>query len=304
MNRIQLGYVMTRVVVSIIPVMLASTNAMVAQIPDPNGAAALFVSAPPGLAASDFCVGEGSSGSCQNGGVDFRIDLQGAWPLNADALGFLYPPQPLGGDNIGICELPTGSTVLTERFLQRISPNGTSEIVGVLRDRCESTHAAKVSSNIDIDLDPINGFMYLGFVVTNDAGSLGSASSYVVLKVSGLPTLLDIILSYQPPSTLSFNVPVHPEALPGADSFSVYAGDVATVSDLSQASPLECTVPPGRPPVPGEHISVADTLPDPPLGEARYYLAAVSYHGQRRAGRQSLTGVLQGRNAAALSGCP
>jgi hypothetical protein len=35
------------------------------------------------------------------------------------------------------------------------------------------------------------------------------------------PTLLDIILSYQPPSTLSFKVPVRPEGLPGADSFAV-----------------------------------------------------------------------------------
>ncbi|MGH9870529.1 MAG: hypothetical protein ACREAA_20525 [Candidatus Polarisedimenticolia bacterium] len=52
-----------------------------------------------------------------------------------------------------------------------------------------------------------------------------------IIRISGLPTLLDIILSYQPPSTLSFNVPVRPEGLPGADSFAVYAGD------LSQASP-------------------------------------------------------------------
>ena len=124
------------------------------------------------------------------------------------------------------------------------------------------------------------------------------------IRISGLPSLYDIELSYQPPSTLSFNVPVRPEGLVGADSFSVYAGDVRMTSDLSQATPLKCTVPAGRPPVPGEHLSVADPLPNPAPGDARYYVAAVNYQGQRRAGRTSMNGVLQGRDAAALHGCP
>lgn len=111
------------------------------------------------------------------------------------------------------------------------------------------------------------------------------------------------MLPYQPPSTLSFNVPVRPEGLPGADSFSVYSGDVRTAADLSQAVPLQCTVPSGRAPAPGEHLTVPDTLPAPPPGESRYYLAAVNYQGQRRAGRSSVNGILQGRNAAALAGC-
>jgi hypothetical protein len=59
-----------------------------------------------------------------------------------------------------------------------------------------------------------------------------------LVKATLVPPLLDIILSYQPPSTLSFNVPVRPEGMPGADSFSVYAGDVRAAADLSQATPL------------------------------------------------------------------
>lgn len=90
----------------------------------------------------------------------------------------------------------------------------------------------------------------------------------------------------------------------GADSFSVYSGDVRTASDLSQATTMECSVPAGRPPVPGERLTVPDPLPDPAVGDARYYVAAVNHQGQRRAGRKSMNGLLQGRNAAALPECP
>jgi hypothetical protein len=98
-------------------------------------------------------------------------------------------------------------------------------------------------------------------------------------------------------------VPVRPEGLPGADSFSVYAGDVRTAADLSQATMLECSVPVGRVPIPGEHLSVGDTLPDPVVGAGRYYVAAVKHGAQIRAGRSMIGGVLQGRNAAVLAGC-
>ena len=106
-------------------------------------------------------------------------------------------------------------------------------------------------------------------------------------------SLLDIILSYQPPSTLSFNVPVRAEGLPGAESFAVYAGDVLTAADLSQAAPLQRTVPAGGPPVPGEQLTVADTLADPPPGDGRYYVAAVRHGDQIRAGRSMIGGVLR-----------
>ena len=79
---------------------------------------------------------------------------------------------------------------------------------------------------------------------------------------------------------------------------------MTTVSDLSQASPLGCGVPSGRTPVPGEHLSVADTTAVPQPGEAMYFLVAAEYQGQTRAGRQSVGGVLQGRDASTIDGCP
>jgi hypothetical protein len=45
-----------------------------------------------------------------------------------------------------------------------------------------------------------------------------------------------------------------------------------------------CTIPAGRVPVPGEHLTVPDTLPDPAAGAGRYYVAAVR-HGAQVPGR-------------------
>lgn len=188
------------------------------------------------------------------------------------------------------------------RRLFRVSSSGATEYCS-FRDHCHGSYVSIVTG-LSFGIDSINGILYASVQLYNASPGGGSSLQERIVQITGLPTVLDIILSYQPPSTLSFNVPVYPEALPGADSFSVYSGDVATASDLSQASPLECTVPPDRLPVPGGQLSVPDTLPDPVPGDARYYLAAVNYQGQRRAGRQSVNGVLQGRNATALPGCP
>jgi hypothetical protein len=98
-------------------------------------------------------------------------------------------------------------------------------------------------------------------------------------------------------------VPVRPEGLPGAASFAVYSGDVRTAADLSQASPLQCSVPVGRDPIPGEVLFGADMLPVPAVSEGRYYIAAVRQGAQIRAGRSAIYGVLRGRNASALPGC-
>jgi len=169
---------------------------------------------------------------------------------------------------------------------------------------CLGGDIVQMTRPVYLTADQVNGDLLLVVQSRKTCGSITFGNGYAMVKLSGLPSLLDIILSYQPPSTLSFNVPVRPEGLVGADSFSVYAGDVSTVADLSQATPLQCIVPAGRPPVPGEQLMVPDPLPDPALGDARYYLAAVNHQGQRRAGRTAMNGVVQGRNAAALAGCP
>jgi len=195
-----------------------------------------------------------------------------------------------------------------KRALLQIEPNGSVSPLLIVDVDSYPAFPCNRPNLSGLHLDLVNGTAVMNAIYEIDTSSATSCSHTLieieVIQITGLPALLDIILSYQPPSALSFNVPVRPEGLVGADSFSVYAGDVRAASDLSQATPLECSVPAGRPPIPGEHLTVPDPLPAPALGDARYYLAAVNHQGQRRAGRTSVNGVLQGRNAAVLQECP
>jgi len=123
-----------------------------------------------------------------------------------------------------------------------------------------------------------------------------------VIRITGLPTLFDLALSYQDPAEISILMPVRPEALPSTDRIDVFYGDVASLVDLSSALPLTCDVAGSA--EPGDTVSVADPLPDPAAGEVRFYLAAVTSGVDRRAGRQRTSGLLQGRHAAVLPVCP
>ena len=123
-----------------------------------------------------------------------------------------------------------------------------------------------------------------------------------LVRVSGIPALLDVALSYDPSGTVSINIPALPEGLPTGDFFDLYAGDVATLPDLSLAQTLACNFAAGL--SPGDTAAVADPLPDPPANQARYYLAAVTGGTERRAGRERINGVLQARDASGLPLCP
>ena len=125
--------------------------------------------------------------------------------------------------------------------------------------------------------------------------------SVAVLRISGLPTLFDLALTYQPPSGLALRMPVRPEALPTADSVDVYYGPAAALSDLSSAVPLACDVAASA--GPGDVVTIADPLPNPPVGQGRYYVAAVTSGADRRAGRRTLNGGLVGRTTTGLPAC-
>jgi hypothetical protein len=123
-----------------------------------------------------------------------------------------------------------------------------------------------------------------------------------VIRVTGLPTLFDLALSYAPPSALALKLPARPYALPSTDRVDVYYGPVTAMQDLSSALPLACDVAPAS--GPGDIVPVADSLPAPSVGQGRYYLATVSAGGERRAGRRLVGGVLGGRPAAGMPACP
>ena len=83
--------------------------------------------------------------------------------------------------------------------------------------------------------------------------------------------MFEVIQSYSPlTSTLSFSVPVHPDALLGTDHFDTFAGTLDNL-DFGQLQALQCNFPTPIP-APGDVLQVADTLPVPPLGEGFFYV--------------------------------
>ena len=123
-----------------------------------------------------------------------------------------------------------------------------------------------------------------------------------LVRVTGLPSLLAVVLTYDPGGALSIRLPALPEGLPTGDFYDLYAGGVAGLPDLSLAQVLACDFATGL--SPGDTAVVADPLPDPPANQPRYYLVAVTSGAERRAGREQINGVLQGRDATALPSCP
>jgi hypothetical protein len=152
--------------------------------------------------------------------------------------------------------------------------------------------------------DAINGSLYLAVFSALSCQGASFQYGYGIVKVGGLPTLLDIIPTFTPATgTLSWVTPKHPEALPTADRFQVFTGDLRDLPDFGRALPIDCSVPDAGAPRPGDFLSILDPLPDPPVGRGGYVIIGVEHAGQRRFGRQNIDGVLSGRNPAAFSPC-
>ena len=163
--------------------------------------------------------------------------------------------------------------------------------------------AYQTTEMLNMAVDNINGSLYLATQSSLFNGG-PVMEQYGIVKISGLPTLLDIIPTFQPAAgTLSWITPKHPEALPAADRFQVYVGDVRAPGDLSGPVPFDCSVPDTGSPEPGEYISILDSRPDPPVGEATYVIIGVEHEGERRFGRQQIGGVLAGRDPLTFTGC-
>ncbi len=67
--------------------------------------------------------------------------------------------------------------------------------------------------------------------------------------------------------------------------------------------PLDCNVPAGGNPQPGDYLSIMDTRPEPPLGEANYVIIGVEHQMEQRFGRQRVGDVFAGRDTSAFVGC-
>jgi hypothetical protein len=158
--------------------------------------------------------------------------------------------------------------------------------------------------------DPHAGRLYVFLAAkVNQQGGSGSLSrnsppwnQKTIFAFDGFATTFELQQTYEPPQALSIQVPARPEGLAGADHFDTYWGSLGGPIDLASAQPLHCGYP-AAPPVVGERIEFADSLATPPLGSGYWYLTAVTYQGETRAGRRAVHGQLTGRNAGLLPAC-
>jgi hypothetical protein len=188
-------------------------------------------------------------------------------------------------------------------------PNGTTEeairLYTLRFQSCTgSTYATYLASNARVLFDVTSGalLIYRDVYMYDGTTSEITAHDRGVISVTGFTPLFDTFLTFVPgQQTLNLLTPAHPDGFRSADSFQVWVGDVRTMPDWSQAEPLTCVA--AQEPTPGQLVSVADTLPDPAVGQGRYYLVASQSEAERRLGRQYVNGTLSARLPAGLPAC-
>jgi len=148
-------------------------------------------------------------------------------------------------------------------------------------------------------LDIVRGTLTLGIYANYDNNDSTQAG---ILEIRGFPTLFDTLLTYIPTGqSLAILTPALPDGFHSADSLQVWTGNVRTLPDWSQAQPLACTA--ATNPDPGQLVSITDALPDPAVGEGRYYVVASQSGTQRRLGREYVNGAFSARDPTTLPVC-
>jgi hypothetical protein len=170
---------------------------------------------------------------------------------------------------------------------------------------CSSNQPARyLSGSANISFDVTNGILLIGMdrQIVDPATGLSLEEDRGIVAVSGLPKLFDTLLTFVPGGqSLTAVIPAHPDGFRSADSLQIWTGDVRTLPDWSQAQPLTCNA--ATSPTPGQVVTIADTLPDPPVGHGRYYLTASVSGPDRRFGRQYVQGTYSARDPNTLPVC-
>ncbi len=172
----------------------------------PMSAADLFVPSIPGLAATDFCVGPSSM--CLLPGVGGLV-LESRHDL--DAIGAFYL-DPAGGTIDTGLFCPSMNRNVFEVRLYRINPMAQTELLGTFVERCDP-HDVRTVRVSRIDVNPVDGSMYVG----TEVYSVGSWTAYIIVKLSGLPSALDVVPEgpQGPPGPEGSQGPTGPQGPPG-----------------------------------------------------------------------------------------
>lgn len=195
--------------------------------------------------------------------------------------------------------LPLGNGIDAAGAFYQVTPNAALASMDVVRGTTAGDEPIARMSKADglllnLALDSTNGRLYLSV----------HASSNVhngIVVISGLPQMFDTLLTFIPGGQLAALIPTHPDGFRNADSLQVWTGNVRSMPDWSQAQPLACTA--AANPTPGQLVSVEDSLPDPAIGEGRYYIAVSQSGPDRRLGRQYVNGAFSARSPETLPIC-
>lgn len=226
-------------------------------------------------------------------------------------------PRHLGPDSTGVDYLLSGVYWSGETpgsaILYKTDRRGvTSKIATITVDTCPahtrppcaSSDFYQFSSTVPV-IDPVEGTITIqaeGRYCNIFNGCNWPPSPSVIATISGLPKLLDTVLTFVPGGqTLAIKTASRPDGFRSADTLQVWAGNVRSLPNYSQAQPVSCTA--ATNPAPGQIVSIMDSLPDPPRGEARYYVVASQSGTQRRLGRQYVGGGFSARDPSTLPVC-
>jgi hypothetical protein len=218
-----------------------------------------------------------------------------ALAIGVDAAGNTYDLAPPGK----LC-FPLGHSGYV---LERISPSGTSEVVArISTEVIISGLTIHFSFGGSFQFDSTNGRILIPFTYDPSGIFLCPYQHYGLAEFGGLPKLFDTFLTFLPAGqSLTALTPGLPDGFPSADSLQAWTGDVRTLPDWSKASSLVCTA--AASPAPGQLVGMSDTLPDPEVGQARYYVVASQSGTQRRLGRQYVNGAFSARDPGTLPVC-
>jgi len=228
---------------TVFAVILVWPSVAVAQKPpDPNSGADLFVPLVPGIATSDFCVSTGTGAPPVGPGCAALPYFTHAptYLERVDSAGLLYL-KDVPETSIGLCCDNSQCEQLIEYSLLRQTPSGDVESFGAFRDQCVPgtptyRRSARPTFHLHNDpvlgLDPIAGVLYVVVALANEQPCCQAGpSAESVVKVSGLPTLFDVIP--QGPSG-----PSGPAGAPGSDGPTGSSGPSGPVGPSGIQGPI------------------------------------------------------------------
>ena len=264
------------------------------QILDPSLSARVVASTSPG----DFCsfpAGDPRGAACAVfNGSGFAFVMSDASVVMAG----------LGASNVTTCAGPNQGASFP--ILWRKADQTVEIAMNIRTADCLACQGAICTEQESVTLtalpDVANGGLEL--IETLDVRTPGGGLFYHEsghVSISGFPRLFDTFLTFLPAGQIIVTLPAVPDGFRATDALQAWTGNVRSRPDWSQAQLLACSA--AASPIPGQVVTIPDSLPDPAVGEGRYYITATRSGPDRRLGRRYVNGAFSARDPSSLPVC-